>query len=107
MTDHLAILQHELDQVERQIAALEKATAVLPDYGLGEGDPAISRWELDRALLEQLRERQETLQRAIAGTAQGAYGICEVCGKPIHRDRLAVLPDTRTCIDCARAAQRP
>ncbi|MFL7792285.1 MAG: TraR/DksA C4-type zinc finger protein [Anaerolineae bacterium] len=33
---------------------------------------------------------------------KGTYGICERCGKPIHPDRLAVLPETRLCIECAR-----
>jgi RNA polymerase-binding transcription factor DksA len=105
MPEHTNILARELEQVERQIAALEKATEIKPDYGLGEGDPAITRWEMDRALLEQLRERAETLERAISGSSESAYGICELCGNPIHPDRLAVLPDTRICINCARLAQ--
>jgi hypothetical protein len=54
MKTHIAILQRELDEVASQIAALERATASKPDYGLGEGDPAITRWEMDQALLEQL-----------------------------------------------------
>ncbi len=106
MTDHITILQRELDEILSQITTLEKATQVKPDYGLGEGDPGISRWELDQALLEQLRERAETIRRVISGTSPDAYGICEFCGNPIHPDRLAVLPDTRICIDCARANRR-
>ena len=101
---HITILQRELDEIKSQIAALEKATASKPDYGLGEGDPAITRWEMDQALLEQLKERAETLQKAISGDGEGTYGICEKCGNPIHPDRLAVLPDTRICIECARNA---
>ena len=27
---------------------------------------------------------------------------CEICGKPISKDRLKALPDTRRCIECAR-----
>jgi hypothetical protein len=37
----------------KKMAKLEKALEVRPDYGLGEGDPAIVRWELDQALLQQ------------------------------------------------------
>jgi DnaK suppressor protein len=104
MKDHATILQGELDQVQRQIAALEKATDIKPDYGLGEGDPAITRWEMDKALLVQLREKQETLKHAMTETGDGGYGTCENCGNPIHPDRLAVLPDTTVCITCARSA---
>jgi DnaK suppressor protein len=52
----------------------------------------------------QLREKAEILERAMAGAMDGGYGICERCGNPIHPDRLAVLPDTRICIACARSA---
>jgi DnaK suppressor protein len=102
--DHATILQGELDKVRRQIAALEKATDIKPDYGLGEGDPAITRWEMDKALLVQLRQKQETLKHAMTETGDGGYGTCENCGNPIHPDRLAVLPDTTMCITCARSA---
>jgi RNA polymerase-binding transcription factor DksA len=105
MQDHKTILQRELDEVKSQIAALEQNTASKPDYGLGEGDPAITRWEMDRALLEQLRERMETLREVLSRAGDGGYGICAQCGNPIHPDRLAVLPDTRTCINCARSAR--
>ena len=104
MKDHATILQRELEQVQRQIAALEKATDIKPDYGLGEGDPAITRWEMDKALLVQLREKKETLNHTMTETGDGGYGICENCGNPIHPDRLAVLPDTTVCITCARSA---
>ncbi|HHV93906.1 MAG TPA: hypothetical protein GXX47_05135 [Firmicutes bacterium] len=29
--------------------------------------------------------------------------ICEICGKPIPPERLDALPQTRRCVDCARA----
>jgi DnaK suppressor protein len=63
------------------------------------------RWELNRALLEQSRERATSLEEALARASQGTYGICEQCGNPIHPDRLAVLPGVRVCIRCAQAAK--
>lgn len=104
--DHTTILQRELDEVQKQIDALERATENKPDYGLGEGDPEITRWEMDRALLRQLKERRETLKNALSGSDDGAYGVCERCGNRIHPDRLEVLPDTRMCINCARQVQQ-
>ena len=101
--EHSTILQQELDEVEKQIVALEHATEIKPDYGLGEGDPAISRLELDKALLQQLRERADTLRRALEEMSTGAYGVCEECGRRINPDRLAILPDTKVCIECAKA----
>jgi RNA polymerase-binding transcription factor DksA len=98
-----ANLKTELDQVQTQIASLEGALGDRPDYGLGEGDPAITRRELDRALLEQLKGRAAGIQHALSAMADDAYGVCEECGDSIHPDRLAVLPDTTRCIRCARA----
>jgi DnaK suppressor protein len=98
-------LKTELDKIQAQIASLQNALGNKPDYGLGEGDPAITRQELDRALLEQLKERAAGLEHALSTMADDEYGICEECGQPIHPDRLAVLPDARTCIRCARARE--
>lgn len=105
MDDKTSALQHELDEVKSQVVALEEATQAQPDYGLGQGDPAITRREVDRALLERLKEREKALQQAIAEIKQGTYGFCQECGALIHPERLAILPDTQVCIRCARATQ--
>jgi len=98
-------VQEELARTREQIARLEKALEARPDYGLGQGDPAIVRWELNQALLQQSRERVANLEQALSRLEQGTYGTCSRCGGPIHPDRLAVLPDVRMCIDCAREKQ--
>lgn len=95
------ILEHELAELQTQIAKLEKALEEKPEYGMGKGDPAITRWELDKALLENLQKRAARLEKTLAENTD--YGVCERCGKPIHPDRLAVLPDARLCIECAQA----
>jgi len=82
-------LRQELVKTRERIARLEKELEVQPDYGLGEGDPGIVRWELNLVRLNA-----------------GQYGICERCGNPIHPERLAILPDARLCIDCARQGRR-
>lgn len=95
-------LRKRLKDLEKQIKSLEKALDVHPEHGLGKGDPAVTQWELDQALLKQLKSRADRLRKALNRIEQGSYGICEQCGKPIHPDRLAVLPDTKVCIECAR-----
>lgn len=105
MQDERQVLEQERAKIEDQIARLEAALEEKPDYGLGEGDPAVTRWELNRALLEQLGERMEGIERALSRSRQGTYGACAQCGQAIHPDRLAVLPDTKLCIRCARAIE--
>jgi RNA polymerase-binding transcription factor DksA len=106
MSDRIEILRRELKDLRSQIATLEVSLEYKPDYGLGGGSPAVTRWEMDRAMLEQLRERAERLEEARLEMMQGTYGICTDCGKPIHPDRLAILPDTQMCVRCARAGTR-
>ena len=98
-------LKRELKELREQITALETAVREKPDYGMGEGDPSITRWELDQAMLADLKERATSLERQVRRISQGTYGICEVCGEPINPDRLAVLPDTTVCISCARSGR--
>jgi RNA polymerase-binding transcription factor DksA len=98
----IQVLQKELAKTREQIAKLQASLQEKPDYGMGKGDPAIVRWELDQAILEQSKERATSLEQALARLQQGTYGTCERCGQPIHPDRLTVLPETKLCIACAR-----
>jgi DnaK suppressor protein len=103
MQEKRKALQKELDKIEDQIASREAALEQKPDYGLGEGDPAVTRWEMNRTLLEQIKERKKSILQALERTTRGAYGVCTRCGQQIHPDRLAVLPDAELCIRCARS----
>ncbi|MFW6116821.1 MAG: TraR/DksA family transcriptional regulator [bacterium] len=101
--DEARELRRELEELREQIAALEAGIEEKPDYGMGKGDPSITRWELDQAMLDDLRKRAASLEQQLSRISQGTYGICERCGRPIDPDRLAVLPDTNLCIECARS----
>jgi RNA polymerase-binding transcription factor DksA len=100
--DKQTVLRSELEKVRTQVAELEKTLEEKPDYGLGKGNPAATRRQVDRALLRRLRQRAESLEQALSRLSQGAYGICVHCGRPINPERLAVLPDAKRCINCAQ-----
>jgi len=44
---------------------------------------------------------------ALQRLAQGRYGRCEGCGKPISAERLRALPEALRCLACSRAAEAP
>jgi len=96
-------LQQELEELRRQIAMLEEGLQEKPEYGMGEGDPSITRWELDQAMLSDLKKRADSLEEQLSRISRGTYGVCERCGELIDPDRLSVLPDTKLCIRCARS----
>ena len=71
------------------------------------GDRAVQDVEADTALTHTQRsnhERDEAIS-ALQRLDRGEYGLCEECGESIDRRRLEVLPEARTCVPCARAAE--
>jgi DnaK suppressor protein len=47
-------------------------------------------------ILKQIRQVAAGLLALDAGT----YGICETCGEPIPKDRMASQPESTMCVDC-------
>lgn len=60
--------------------------------------------------LEALSESELRELQAVAAALErydaGEYGECVVCGDEIAEARLAIVPWTPMCIDCARAAEQ-
>lgn len=52
------------------------------------------------AVLEQLNRELRQMQNARKRLADGLYGICENCGRPIPAARMAALPDATLCVRC-------
>ena len=63
---------------------------------------AFERSQVD-ALVRQARLRLAELDAALVRLDDGTYGTCERCGRPVGVARLEARPETRVCIDCARA----
>jgi DnaK suppressor protein len=95
-------LQQELEETMSEIARLEERLEGKGDYGLGKGDPSIYEWEMCLALKQRAQNKARSLEVALRKAEEGDYGICEVCGEPIDPARLAILPDTKRCINCAQ-----
>lgn len=75
-----------------------------------EHDPEGSTIAFERAqaasLLLTARAYLEELDQALIRLDSGRYGRCEECNDEIEDERLAALPATRTCVQCA-GAPRP
>ena len=46
------------------------------------------------------------INEAIARIADGTYGVCEGCSKPIDHNRLGVVPQARLCLKCQENVER-
>lgn len=100
--EHQARLQGELAEAREELARLEKKLEHRPDFGLGEGSPAIYEWEMNLALRERALAKIASLEEALQSLSEGAYGLCERCGQHIEPERLDILPDTKLCSKCAQ-----
>lgn len=59
------------------------------------------RGEAER-LAADLHDALVDVEQALQRVADGTYGRCERCGKPIGEARLEAMPTARRCLDCAR-----
>ena len=59
--------------------------------------------ELDYGIAATEAQLLEEIDAALKRIADGTYGICSNCGRPIAQDRLEALPWAQLCIDCAKS----
>ncbi|MCS6864395.1 MAG: TraR/DksA family transcriptional regulator [Gemmataceae bacterium] len=112
---------HEKNKFRQQLQALRarllgdvkelEAEALRPTGALSGGateDPGTSEAaeEVARTLLASEENLLNEVSAALDRLAQGTFGQCEHCSRPISRERLEAIPYARTCIRCARAGER-
>ncbi|HEX3900440.1 MAG TPA: TraR/DksA C4-type zinc finger protein [Mycobacteriales bacterium] len=88
-------------------SVIEAASDVATD---DEHDPEGATIAYERSRLTTLvahaNEQLAEIQAGLGRLAEGSYGRCEQCGNRIGEGRLAAVPATRTCRDCADLKQR-
>ena len=94
-----------IDALAREFAGIADAAA--DSNGDDEHDPEGATIGFERAqvsaLLEQSRRRLREVEDALERVGTAAYGVCEVCGREIPEERLAVRPTATRCVPCASA----
>jgi DnaK suppressor protein len=93
-----ASLEEERSHLRAQLAELG---GVDYDENFADSGQVAAEQGENRALVGQLEETLNEVERALAKLDEGGYGICEGCGKEISEARLEAMPATRHCIDCA------
>lgn len=104
-TEHFRVrLEERRGALQRRIASLDHALASPGAYEepmQERGDDALFLREHDDDW-DQLHSAQAELsqvERALAKIVDGTYGVSEVSGKPIPRDRLEAQPAATTLVD--------
>lgn len=69
------------------------------DEESGEGDTLAVERERDLALSAHARQAVEEIDAALERLDAGTYGVCEVSGKPIPKERLKAIPWATTRVE--------
>lgn len=103
------LLLEERATYVRQAASLQaEADALVADFEpgdvqfdeeSGEGDTLAVERERDLALSAQARAAVEEIDHALAKLDLGTYGICEISGQPIPKERLKAIPWARERVE--------
>jgi RNA polymerase-binding protein DksA len=92
-----AELVNRSTRVERDLS--HSAEPLVQDFA----DQALQRQNdetlaaIGRAAAEELQQ----IDRALERIAQGRYGLCNECGRPIADERLRAAPYASRCVECA------
>lgn len=70
-----------------------------------EGETLSAQWSQAEGLRAGLADELAELDRALDRVAEGTYGVCVRCGRPIGAERLAARPTAELCIECARIVE--
>jgi RNA polymerase-binding transcription factor DksA len=104
------LLVAERDRHRARLAALRGDFGAMVDASRDsnaddEHDPEGATIAFERsqvgAVIAQAERQLAEVEAALARLADGSYGTCAVCERPIPRARLAVRPTARTCVGCA------
>jgi len=102
-----------LEEKAKLIAELETVGKVNPnnpddweptvaEKGDSTADPndsadTIEEYEANSALISELEVQLKEINVALEKIESGTYGVCEISGHPIEKDRLEANPSARTC----------
>jgi RNA polymerase-binding transcription factor DksA len=102
-------LQGIRDGIQReQEDVISDAAGELSSVDQHPGDSGTETFEMEKnvSLLEQVDDELLEVEAAVQRLERGAYGSCQVCGRPIGDERLEAMPATRFCVQDQAKAER-
>lgn len=104
LTEEKAGLEEQLASIARRdpsaVGGWEATTGGMEVDAADENEVADKLEELEgnSGITTQLESQLAEVQAALARIQNGTYGTCEVCGKPIEKERLEANPSARISI---------
>ena len=92
-------------ELDDQMAQLETLPGDRGEISFGKRVGEGTSMAVDRlsqvAVHDKLQVMHADVERALAKEAEGTYGTCDVCGRPIGEGRLEALPWAVLCVEDA------
>ena len=79
-----------------------RSDATADDEHDPEGPTLAYEWTRLQSVRSETADDIKAVDAALDRVANGTYGICARCGRPIGADRLRARPTAELCIACAR-----
>ncbi|PIR76708.1 MAG: hypothetical protein COU32_00715 [Candidatus Magasanikbacteria bacterium CG10_big_fil_rev_8_21_14_0_10_42_10] len=78
--------------------------ATFPEYGDESDENAreIADYTTNKSLEISLEKTLRDIHKSLTRIAEGSYGICKYCDKPIDEKRLLARPTSGSCVDCKK-----
>lgn len=100
-----------LDDLGSEDGTADGTGDALPELSMNDQHPAdlgteVFEQEKTHSILSSVEEELTEVERALERIADGSYGKCEACHKPIPAARLAALPAARFCVEDQTLAER-
>ncbi len=99
--EHLLEMLEELDERLSKITDDVKHVDTPVEKDFAEQATQVENDQVLDFLGNAARDEMSQIKQAIASIDTGSYGICQVCGEPIKKERLQALPFTTLCFTCA------
>jgi DnaK suppressor protein len=102
-------LEQDRERLRSEIADLGEATKATTyledetdayDQHIADDASVLTDRTIDMSLRQNLEYELSFVDEALKRIADGSYGTCEICGKPIKEARLRARPAAVTCIEC-------
>ena len=102
-TENRTALLKRLAELDGRLHSIE--TALDAPHSTDWDEAAIEREgeEVLESLGQSGQDEITRIRAALRRLREGSYGICTQCGEAIDQARLAVLPETPLCKECAAA----
>jgi RNA polymerase-binding protein DksA len=103
LVEDKARLEKELSKFSER-GEVDGKEAMFPDYGNSEEDNAleVADYEANLSIETDLQKSLRDVESALKRIAEGEYGVCKYCKKPIEEKRLMARPTSSACISCKK-----